>query len=187
MVTVIITGANGSLAIPSVKYLLSKYPTYTALLTVRDDTDQNSAKLRQVISNFPSSKTQVTKLDLSSLSAVENFASQVKEEIATGELRPLKAIICNAFTWSITRGLQFSADGYERSFAVNHLAHLSLVLRLLDSFSPEGGRITFLSSDAHHPGKNGLEKFPPTLPDDLELLVKPNPDKPGEEVERGFQ
>ncbi|KAA8574834.1 hypothetical protein EYC84_004078 [Monilinia fructicola] len=71
--------------------------------------------------------------------------------------------------------------------AVNHLAHLALVLRLLGSFSPDGGKIVILGSDSHYPGKNGLEKFPPNLPDDLELLVHPGLGKSGEEVSRGFQ
>jgi NAD(P)-dependent dehydrogenase (short-subunit alcohol dehydrogenase family) len=187
--TVIITGANGSLAIPSVKYLLSKYPAYTALLTVRRNTasDENTQRLREAISHFPDAKTSIRTLDLSSLSAVHSFASEVQSEISQGKLPPLASVICNAFTWSISGGLKHTTDGYESSMAVNHLAHLALVLRLIDKFGPEGGRITFLGSDAHYPGKSGLEKYPPNLPGDLELLVKPEADSPGEEVGRGFQ
>ena len=72
---------------------------------------------------------------------------------------------------------------------MNHIAHASLVLRLLGSFGPSSdedlGRIVLFGSDAHWPGKNGLEKIPPTIPEDMELLVKPtktNEDAAG----RGF-
>jgi NAD(P)-dependent dehydrogenase (short-subunit alcohol dehydrogenase family) len=185
--SVLITGANGSLAIPSVEYLLSHYPSYTAVLTVRSEEDENSQRLREVISHFPDAKASVRPLDLSSLSAVQAFAVEIAEDISAGEIPPLAAIICNAFTWSISDGVQFTADGHETSFAVNYLAHLSLVLRLLGYFGSDGGRVTFLASDAHYPGKNGLEKYPPSIPEDLDLLVQPPVDVRGEEVGRGFQ
>ncbi|ESZ96572.1 hypothetical protein SBOR_3074 [Sclerotinia borealis F-4128] len=187
--TVLITGANSSLAIPSIQHLLTNYPTHNVLLTVRNTntSDANTQQLLKVLSPFPSSRYSLRPLDLSSLSAVQTFAAETKTEIIAGTLEPLVAIICNAFKWSITSGLKITSDGYESSMAVNHLAHLSLSLRLLDSFAPEGGRIVILGSDAHYPGKSGLEKYPPLLPENLELLVKPEPDKVSEEVGRGFQ
>ncbi|CAG8979680.1 hypothetical protein HYALB_00003911 [Hymenoscyphus albidus] len=186
--TIIITGANGSLAVPSVEYLLSHYPDYTAILTVRNtsDSDENTARLKQTIARFPKATTSIRKLDLSSLADVQEFATTISSEIATGSLGKIAAVICNAYIWSINDGLRFSQDKYELSFAVNHLAHMSLVLRLLGSFRSDG-RIVFLASDAHYPGKNGLEKYPPGIPDNIELLVKPEPDTAGEEVGRGFQ
>ncbi|KAJ8066071.1 hypothetical protein OCU04_005163 [Sclerotinia nivalis] len=184
--TVLITGANSSLAIPSVEYLLTNYPNYTVLLTVRNPSDENTQRLRKVLSNFPEERSSIHKLDLGSLAAVQSFADTIKSDITVTKLPPLSSIICNAFTWSISTGLKFSEDNYESSIAVNHLAHLSLVLRLLGSFQPERGSIVILGSDSHYPGNNGLEKFPPNLPDDLELLVHPAPDKIGE-VGRGFQ
>ena len=70
-----------------------------------------------------------------------------------------------------------------------NIAHVALVLRLLGSFRPAGGRIVLFSSDAHLPGKNGLEKYPPALPEDLNLLVKPDVahEKRSEHFGRGFQ
>ncbi|KAB8296005.1 hypothetical protein EYC80_008818 [Monilinia laxa] len=104
------------------------------------------------------------------VSIVENFANEIKTEIVAQKLDPLLAIICNAFTWSISSGLQFTVDGY-----------FSMCLRLT------GGESSCWGSDAHFPGKSGLEKYPPLLPDDLDLLVKPGPDREGEETGRGFQ
>ncbi|THV54595.1 hypothetical protein BGAL_0023g00030 [Botrytis galanthina] len=184
---VLITGANSSLAIPSIEYFLTKYPEYTAVLTVRNASDENTQRLRKTLSAFPEDRSTIHTLDLGSLAAVESYAAVIKADITAGRLPPLAAIICNAFTWSISDGLKFTSDNYESSMAVNHLAHLAIVLRLLGSFRPEGGKIVILGSDSHYPGKSGLEKFPPNLPDDLELLVHPAPDQIGEEVGRGFQ
>jgi NAD(P)-dependent dehydrogenase (short-subunit alcohol dehydrogenase family) len=185
---VLITGANSSLAIPAVDHLLSNYPNLTAVLTVRNlgTTDANTQRLREVLSMYPTQKAHLHSLDLASLPQVATFSKEIAHEISAGRLPPFVSIICNAFAWSISGGLKYSHDGYELSMAVNHLAHLSLVMRLLGSFS-ETGRITFLASDTHYPGKSPLQKFPPVLPDDLDLLIRPPSEKQGEEIGRGFQ
>lgn len=187
--TVLITGANGSLAIPAVQYLLSKHPAYTVVLTVRNtsEEDPNTKTLSKTISAFPNAAVSLRKLDMASLSQVSAFADAIAKEIAEGKLPPIVAIICNAFSWTLD-GIKFSEDGYELSMAVAHLAHLSLTLRLLGSFSKDGGRVVFMGSEVHWPGKSApMEKFPPTIPDNLDELVKPPSDKPGEEASRGFQ
>lgn len=188
MGTTLLTGANGSLAIPAVSYLLSNYPSCTAVLAVRDTTDHdtNTARLRKTIAGLPHGSVSIRQLDLASLSSVQTFATEVHEEVVEGKLPPLVAIICNAYTWCINGGTQYSKDGFERSMAVNHIGHLALTLRLLGDMD-KSGRIVFLSSDSHEPGRAGFEKYPPILPEDLNTLVHPAPDKKGEEVGRGFQ
>ncbi|KAI1377102.1 NAD(P)-binding protein [Hypoxylon crocopeplum] len=184
--TIIITGANGSLAIPAVRHLLASYPEYTAVLTVRnkENTDPNTKRLRETIAKFSKSQTSVRQLDLADLAAVHEFASTIATEIADKKLPPLAGIVCNAYYWNLASDPEFTADGVERTIQVNHISHVALVLRLLGSFGPEGGRIVLFTSDGHFPGKNGLEKYPPAIPDDLDSLLKatPEPDKLG----RGF-
>lgn len=185
--TVIITGANGSLAVPAVANLLTKYPDLTALLTVRNasDADTNTARLRATIARFPNAKTSIHELDLAALTAVHKFADDVAAGLAEGRYPPLKSIICNAFHWNLVAEGQLTADGFEKTFQINHIAHAALVLRLVGSFSSEGGRIVTFASNAHWPGKNSLEKYPPSIPEDLSLLVQVNPDK--DYAGRGFQ
>ncbi|KAI4243792.1 MAG: hypothetical protein L6R42_010644, partial [Xanthoria sp. 1 TBL-2021] len=110
----------------------------------------------------------------------------IAAEISSGKLPPLTAIICNAYYWNLKAPLQTTDDGYEKTFQVSHLAHVALVLRLLGSFGPSGGRIVLFSSDSHWPGKNGMAKYPPAIPDDLDLLVKPAADEPVDYFGRGF-
>lgn len=187
--TIFITGANSSLAIPAVQHLLTKYPDYTTVLAVRNtsDTDVNTKRLRNTISQYPNAKSSIRQLDLSDLPAVHDFASAMAAEIADGKLPPLASIVCNAYYWNLAGDAEVTGDGYEKTFQVNHLAHVALILRLLGRFGSEGGRVVLLATDAHWAGKNGLEKYPPSIPDDLELLVKPVPDKPSENFGRGFQ
>ncbi|KAI0847235.1 NAD(P)-binding protein [Daldinia vernicosa] len=176
--TIIITGANGSVAIPAVRHLLNKYPDYTAVLTVRktEDTDPNTKKLRETIAKFPKAQTSIRQLDLANLTAVHDFASTIATEIAEKKLPPLASIVCNAYYWNLSGDPEFTTEGVEKAIQVNHISHVALVLRLLGSFRPEGGRIVLFTSNAHFPGKNGLEKYPPAIPDDLDSLLKPKPD-----------
>ncbi|KAI1746612.1 hypothetical protein F4782DRAFT_544129 [Xylaria castorea] len=184
--TIIMTGANGSIAVHAVQNLLSKAPDNTLVLTVRNtsDSDINTKRLREVANRFPKSRVLIRKLDLASLEAVNEFASTTSAEIMREELPPLMAIVCNAFHWNMVADPELTADGLENTIHINHVSHSALVLRLLGSFGPQGGRVVLFTSDCHYPGRNGLEKYSPGIPDDLEELSRAGPeiDKQG----RGF-
>lgn len=173
--TILLTGANSSLAIPAVHHFLTKYPDYTLVLTVRNPStsDPNTKRLNDTITPFFNPSTSIRKLDLSNLSEVTTFAQALATEITNGTLPPLASIICNAYYWNLASEIETTADELDKTFQVNHIAHASLVLRLLGSFGPKSGRVILFGSDAHWPGKNGLEKYPPTIPEDLDELVKP--------------
>jgi NAD(P)-dependent dehydrogenase (short-subunit alcohol dehydrogenase family) len=163
--SVLLTGANGSLAIPAIQHLLSTYSDITAVLTVRNASasDQNTRRLLEITAPFKD-RVSIRPLDLADLSAVHSFAISLAAEIASGTVPPLTSIICNAFYWNLTGPPELSNDGFEKTFQVNHLAHAALILRLLGSCS-SNARIVVFASDAHYPGRNSLEKYPPTLPE----------------------
>ena len=187
--TIIITGANGSLAIPAIQHLLANYPNHTMVLTVRNtsDHDVHTKKLRGLLEQYPNVKSSIRELDLAKLSAVHDFATAIAAEIVDGKLPPLISIVCNAYYWNLNGSVETTVDGYEKTFQVTYVAHADLVLRLLGSFVPSGGRVVLFSSDAHWPGKNSLEKYPPAIPVDLQTLVKPAADEPSDNFGRGFQ
>lgn len=164
--SVLLTGANGSLAIPAVHHLLSTYPNITAILTVRNSSasaDHNTRRLQETIAPFKD-RVSIRALDLADLAAVHGFARSLASEIVSGRIRPLSSIICNAFYWNLVGPLQLTSDGYEKTFQVNHLSHAALILHLLGSCT-SNARIILFASDAHYPGKNSLEKYPPSLPE----------------------
>ncbi|KAL2170265.1 hypothetical protein VTG60DRAFT_5041 [Thermothelomyces hinnuleus] len=190
--TVIITGANGSLAIPAVEHILTKYPGYHLVLTVRNpsaDADANTKRLRAVLDRHPGpAKTaSVRALDLADLSAVHSFADAIAAEVEAGTLPRIASIVCNAYYWNLVEAPVQTRDGLETALQVNHVAHAALVLRLLASSFAPGGRIVFLGTNATDPGANPNEKYPPVLPDDLEDLARvPERVEPGDRAGTGF-
>ncbi|KAM0385415.1 hypothetical protein ACHAQC_011325 [Fusarium culmorum] len=113
--TVIITGANGSCALSFVSHLITDYPNLTLLATVRNasPSDPNTARLTEIIST--SSRASIEPLDLSSLSKVRAFAEKSAQRVEKGEIPPIKAIVCNAFTMSLKEQVD-TEDGFERTF-----------------------------------------------------------------------
>ncbi len=85
-------------------------------------------------------------LDLASLESVRGFADSV---LARLDGTKVDALVLNAGTQS-TGTEHASADGYEMTFAVNHLAHY-LLARLLAPSVSDGGRIILTTSDTHDP------------------------------------
>ncbi|RDW59298.1 uncharacterized protein DSM5745_10993 [Aspergillus mulundensis] len=190
--TILITGATSSLATRVIHLLLTSYShqdpapehenkhEFTLLLTARNPS-KLKIKLPELTGNTNIS-VKVRTLDLSSISSVHTFATEVSADVQSGKTPPLTSIICNASHWDLRKEEEVTDDGYERTFQVNFLAHAVLILRLLGSFKPEaGGRIVLLTCDAHlrWPLKSvlergrarGLEKYPPGMPDDLDELV----------------
>lgn len=188
--SVLITAANGSLALNAVEYILRVYPDLTLLLTVRDesDDDPNTTQLRRLVTDYPDATVSILKLDLNSLEETASFCSQIASEIESGRVPRLVAIVCNEVHWRLSGGPSMSHDGFEQSMAINHLGHLSISLRLLHVLDSTNGRIVFLGSQAHWPEKAGLSKgFPTRLPEDLQQLVHPQPEENNTDLGRGFQ
>ena len=189
--TVVITGANGSLALGFVDSFLARYPQHTLIATVRNpspEKDHNTAKLMQLISEHSSSKVLIETLDLGSLASVRLFAEKLNNRISSRELPRISAIVCNAATLSLEAGQKFTSDGYEATFQVCHLSHYLLVLKLLESMNFASGRIVMLGSITHYPEKpNPLSSLRAGIPENTEDLVKPSPDLLSLVHDRGFQ
>jgi NAD(P)-dependent dehydrogenase (short-subunit alcohol dehydrogenase family) len=185
--TIVLTGANGSAAVWTVRYLLKHHQDKHLVLTVRDtsDADANTRTLRNAIAEYPDARFSIRPLDLSKLAAVHEFAKTLADEVTRGEAPRLESIICNAFYWNLASAEETTSDGYEKTFQVNHIAHSALVLRLLDSFATSGGRVVLFTSDAHWPGKNSLEKIPPSIPSNLDELARPPSDQSEDHLAKG--
>lgn len=127
--TVVITGANGTLALEFMQALLTLHPQYTVVGTVRNaspEADPNTAKLMRVIEKHPGAKMSVQQLDLGKLADVRSFSERPLRQIGLGELPRISAIVCNASTWSLEAGQKFTADKLEATFQVCHLCQSCL-------------------------------------------------------------
>jgi len=142
--TIIITGGNQGLGFGAAKALRKLDPKAQIVLACRDEARGREAAKRL---RGKSPVAICLPLDLASLESVRSFAALFAER----KLPPLQALICNAGIQVIAKP-ELSRDGYELTFAVNHLAHFLLANLMLPHIEP-GGRIVFVSSGTHDPAR----------------------------------
>ncbi|MFM2421653.1 MAG: hypothetical protein RL291_183 [Pseudomonadota bacterium] len=138
---VLVTGATSGLGLEACRSI-ARQPEVTIIAGVRQP--QASRDLKATV---PADRLVLFPLDLVSFGSVRDFTRQVREWI--GPSGSIDAIACNAGL-QVTNGLNFSADGFELTFAVNHLAHFLLVDGLFDRLAP-GGAVIFTASGTHDP------------------------------------
>ncbi|MGW3345677.1 SDR family NAD(P)-dependent oxidoreductase [Nonomuraea rubra] len=114
-------------------------------------------------------------LDLARLDSVRRFASAVRDHLGS---TPIDVLVLNAGV-SFHDIDQRTPDGYETTFAVNHLAHYLLLRRLLPQLA-RGGRVVITSSSVHDPERGGT--LPPPRHATATLLANPELD-PGRDTD----
>lgn len=144
--TVIITGGNSGLGLACAKALLANSPDLHVVIAARDAERARAAveALRQAAPQN-GANVEAMLLDLASLASVRAFAEELDRRLAAGSLPPVKGLVCNA-GFQGARGL--TADGYERTFGVNHLGHYLLVNLVLPLLAPSA-RIAIVASGVH--------------------------------------
>ena len=107
-------------------------------------------------------------LDLARLDSVRSFAAAVAERLGA---TPIDALVLNAGRSG--NADERTADGYETTFVVNHLAHY-LLLRLLLPRLADHARIVLTTSSTHDPAQRA--PLPPPRHADAYLLAHPELD-----------
>lgn len=102
-------------------------------------------------------------LDLERLASVRSFAAAVAEKLGDNRI---DSLVLNAGMQAGDLG-QRTEDGFETTFAVNHLAHY-LLLRLLMPILVPGAIVVITTSNLHDPNTNPLA---PPLHADAKLLA----------------
>jgi light-dependent protochlorophyllide reductase len=143
--TVIITGANSGLGFECAKSIAHARQGWHIVLACR-----NNKKGMQAVDSITSAtgneNVSMLQVDLSSLESVRSFVNEYQKN----SYPYLKGLICNAGI-RIPEGTQYTKEGYELTFGVNHLGHFLLTNLLLDQFV-EPGRIIVVSSYVHNSG-----------------------------------
>jgi NAD(P)-dependent dehydrogenase (short-subunit alcohol dehydrogenase family) len=144
MTTVLITGPTRGLGRAATLALATRPGAELILL------GRAGQALTQVADEARASGARVHEVgcDLARLADVRAAAAEVRKLIDTGQARPLGALIANAGAMSTDTRVA-SADGYELTFAVNHLAHARLIGDLLGWLAP-AARIVLLGSNTYH-------------------------------------
>ena len=155
MKTVVITGANVGIGFATAKFLAAR-PDCHVVLACRNESKASAAidAIRGELSYAPVS---FAPLDLFSLASVRALPST----LTAMQIPPIAGLILNAGGINMkTRVLEFTEDGFERTFQLNFLGHFLLANLLIERMTPPA-RIVFVSSDIHDPSATKMGKIAP--------------------------
>ncbi|MCI0755536.1 SDR family NAD(P)-dependent oxidoreductase [Teichococcus vastitatis] len=145
MSTILITGGHGGIGLECSKYLAANY--HTNLLLAGRSLERVEPVALELARTY-GVKVSTLELDTSSLASVRAAAARCHALLDDGTVDSLQAILCNA--GARVQGLNYSLDGYEETFATNHLGHFLLLELLMDRVA-ERGRVVFTASGTHDP------------------------------------
>lgn len=143
--TVIVTGGNTGLGFHAATRLAAD-PSWRVVLACRD-TARGGEAAEKIALATGNAAVEARVLDLGSLASVRAFT----DGLAASDRPPLAALLCNAGL-QVVRGLTLTVDGFETTFAVNHLGHLYLTELLLPRCAGRA-RVVFVSSGTHDPAQ----------------------------------
>ncbi|MEH0154480.1 SDR family NAD(P)-dependent oxidoreductase [Limibacter armeniacum] len=142
--TVIITGGNSGLGFECAKTIAKANQGWHIVLACRN-AEKGIQATKVTTEETGNKNVSFLKLDLASLASVRNFVAEFQSK----HLPPLQGLVCNA---GITSGesIEYTKDGFELTFGVNHLGHFLLTNLLLPHFA-EPARVVVVSSNTHNP------------------------------------
>lgn len=155
MKTVLITGANVGIGFATATFLAAR-PDWHVLLACRDESKARAA-VAAITDAHPRARVGFLPLDLFSLASVRHLPAL----LARMRIPPLRGLILNAGGINIkAKSVEFTEDGFERTFQLNFLGHFLLTNLLIDSIATPA-RIVFVSSDLHDPAATRMGRLRP--------------------------
>jgi protochlorophyllide reductase len=148
--TAVVTGANVGLGRETARVLASRGAT--VILACRDVAKgEAAAGWIAAAAAAERGRLRVIRLDLASLASVSAAADEIRANWPRLDL-----LINNAGVMAIP--FARSEDGFELTFAINHLGHFALTGLLLEQLlATSGSRVVTVSSVAHRRGLSDLE------------------------------
>jgi light-dependent protochlorophyllide reductase len=115
--------------------------------------DLSAEAVRRIAAESGAEAIASMDLDLASPASIRRLAGEIPRDT------PLRALVLNAGV-QVTKGPRLTPDGYELTFAVNHLGHFLLANLLLERlFANAPARIVVVSSGVHDPRRTtGMPK-----------------------------
>jgi protochlorophyllide reductase len=136
---VVITGALSGLGLELAHVLAER--GRPLIVTGRDA--GRAAEVAHALSSQHDARVQAAELDLADLRSVAAATRRLRSLAPAG----LAGVVCNGGV-QVVDGVRRSVDGFELTFATNHLGHFALVTGLLDAL-PDGVSVTVVSSGTH--------------------------------------
>jgi NAD(P)-dependent dehydrogenase (short-subunit alcohol dehydrogenase family) len=123
---------------------------YTVVMLCRDVAAAQAVE-REIVERVPAAAVHTVRCDLASLGSVRDCAAEVRRSFG-----PIRLLINNAGMSSWRH--RMSADGFELTFATNHLGPFLLTHLLLDRLDADCGRIVNVASRVHYRGRINLDR-----------------------------
>jgi retinol dehydrogenase-14 len=141
--TYLITGANSGIGKEAARGLAAKGAAVIMVCRDRSRGEAARSEIRRLTNN---DRVELLIGDLSDQRQIRRLAAEVKERFSE-----LHVLINNAGIWNDKR--EITADGYETTWALNHLAYFLLTKELIDLLKASApARIINVSSDYHKLG-----------------------------------
>jgi NAD(P)-dependent dehydrogenase (short-subunit alcohol dehydrogenase family) len=141
--TAVITGANAGIGFEIARVLAARGAL--VVLACRDCGKAQQAAARIEASDHHA-RTAVVRLDLASLASIREAGDEIRATYSRVDL-----LINNAGVMELP--YERTADGFELTFATNHLGHFALTGLVLDRLlETPGSRVVTMSSMGHEPG-----------------------------------
>jgi len=156
MRTVIITGANVGIGFAAARFLAAS-PDWQVLLACRNEWKAKAA-IEALLKIRSKAGVGFVPLDLFSLASVRRLPFL----LATMDIPPIGGLVLNAGGIDMAaKALEFTEDGFERTFQLNFFGHFVLANLMIKRLSGPA-RIIFVSSDLHDPAATRMGSiFPP--------------------------
>lgn len=152
---IVMTGATAGIGFEAAKRLMAREGTALIVAARAPETAPRPLK----------DGAELRAADLADLASVRRLG----EALAAGP--PIDALVLNAGLQCVSR--RDSTDGYELTFAVNHLAHYLLLRLLLPNLAP-AARVVLTASGTHDPAEGA--PLPPPRHARVEYLAHPERD-----------
>jgi light-dependent protochlorophyllide reductase len=167
---VLVTGGNSGIGFECARMLAQN--GWQVIIASRDRA-ASAAAVRRIAGEHGGDTIAEMGLDLGSLASVRRLAAEIDAMDV-----PLRALVCNAGL-QVSAGPRRSADGFELTFAVNHLGHFllaNLLLGRLVAHAP--ARIVVVASGVHDPKlRTGMPKADVRSLDTLAATGGPSADR----------
>jgi NAD(P)-dependent dehydrogenase (short-subunit alcohol dehydrogenase family) len=145
--TVVVTGGNSGIGLETAAALAAMGAR--VIVTARN-ADRGRAAVAQIADRAHGSQIQLVVFDLGDLASVQRGASEI-----LGQAPRLDVLVNNAGLVLSERTL--TADGYEATFAINHLGPFLLTNLLLERIRASApARIVNVASTAHNSARKGI-------------------------------
>jgi light-dependent protochlorophyllide reductase len=137
----LVTGGNSGIGFECARQLARQ--GWQVIIASRNR-ELSAEAVRRMSAESGADAISAMELDLASPASVRRVAADIAARAV-----PLKALVCNA-GMQVTQGPRLTPDGYELTFAVNHLGHFLLANLLLARLLADApARVVVVSSGVH--------------------------------------